>query len=75
MTGPLDDICDQILRVLARMLVALAEWLGFDLAITEEVPESIVIICGCQQRNRVRHADFNRRPVCGKCKQALRLPS
>lgn len=35
----------------------------------------VVVICPCGQKNRVRSADFNRRPICGKCKRMLRLPS
>jgi hypothetical protein len=58
-----------------RGLRVLTDALGLDLEADERPPDSVVVICSCAQKNHVRREDFNRAPICRKCRRMLRLPS
>ncbi len=66
-----------LLIAISRRFIALCERLGFDATVIAEPipPDAVVVICSCGQKNRVRPVDFNRGPICGRCRRMLRLPS
>lgn len=76
-TALVSDLYRRAMLAIAQAFVALCERLGFDATVIAEriPPDSVVVICPCGQKNRVRPVDFNRGPICGKCRRMLRLPS